>query len=521
MSAADTFTIQQRRVPGEQLMERAGEAALQEITDRREEILKLCVIAGRGNNGGDGFVVARRALEAGIPVETVVLCDLASIKGEARVAFEKFVAAGGPVVSPADWKEVDEWKDAIGQSDVIVDALYGLRFRGALSDLESDVAHYVNESRRVRGVYVVALDLPSGALCDTGASEGTAFECDLTVSFQAWKPVHFCAPGAVFCGERVLVDIGIDLEKPAGAYLITPLELQELGLGSALVSSVDHKGSRGHLMIAAGGAGHSGAAALSARGGLRAGAGLVTLFSDPQSCGVAVMTTPEVMTHAIDELALPVAARDAIDRLLKTRLANGRGAFVIGPGLEEGPDLCRFMIERAKGFNLPTVIDAAALKVVGEEGVALPDQTILTPHPGEMAGLLKWKTAEVQADRFAAVRKAASQFGCCVVLKGAHTLIGFPEGAVFVSPFAHANLGTAGSGDVLSGILGGLLARGVSPEVAVVFGVFVHAQIGSQIYPQGLVGSLASEFAELFPDAVAELLSADEPMDANALPAIL
>jgi len=498
MAAADAYTIKELKVSGETLMERAGESLLRETLSRRPNLKKITVLCGKGNNGGDGLVIARRASEKGIEVSVVIFANQSEIKGDAKLALDKCLK------SSAKFFTVSQINQALESPDCIIDALYGINFRGSLSDAEKNAAQITANLRESKKVFVVAVDLPSGSICDTGAVIGECFNCDLTVTFQAFKPLHFCFPAAKFCGERVVADIGIEASSFATAKLITPQLFDE----PLLVASSGHKGVRGHLAVIAGSPGHSGAAALTSRAGLRAGAGLVTVFSDPETCKIAVEVTPEVMSSGTNEAELELIS------------SIKKGAAVIGPGLDLDSSI--FTKALKLSINLPKVIDATALRILAKENVAeLLKNAVLTPHPGELAALLNCSTKEILDDRFGSVRKAASQYRCAVILKGAYTLIAFENGQVLVSPFANSNLGTAGSGDVLSGLIGGLLSRGLSIETAATVGVYLHGQIGSTLLPDGVVGSLASEFADSFPEAFGDLITNKKEFSWEVIPALV
>ena len=502
MAAADSYTIQEKGISGQELMERAGEALLKEVLRRKPQAKKITVLCGKGNNGGDGFVIARRAAEAGLDVSVLIFADKEKIKDDARLALERCLKSGAKIL------ELDHLENALSSTDCVIDALYGIKFKGALLGIEADIVQAVLHQRKTRQIFVVAVDLPSGSICNTGAVNGPCFDCDLTVSFQAFKPAHFCFPAAKFCGERVVVDIGIETKTFTTSRLISAQSFtaSPLAPASLLMPASGFKGTRGHMIVVAGSPGHSGAAALTARAGLRAGAGLVTLYSDSESCKIAVEYTPEIMTKEATELEIQKIG------------SITRGSLVIGPGLS--PNSSMFNPALSAASNLAKVIDASALRILAlEQTKPNLDNAILTPHPGEMAALLGATTEEVLSDRFGCVKKCAGKFNCTVVLKGAYTLIAFPDEQLRVSPFASANLGTAGSGDVLSGLIGGLLARGLSIKMASALGVYLHGLVGSTLLPNGVVGSLASEFADGFPQALSDLVLGKILQSSNVFPA--
>lgn len=497
-AASDSYTINNDKVPGEGLMERAGRACFEEILKRKPNSKSFLVLCGKGNNGGDGFIIARLLKEHGLSVQAALFADV--LQGDAEAAKNTFLKTGGEIIS------TDEAQKKITEADVLVDALYGVRFKGKLGPLESKCVSVAKEERERRGLFVAAVDIPSGVICDTGQVEGESFNCDLTVTFQALKPAHVCSPGAEFSGETIVRDIGVNLESisPKTFYL-TKSGISSLAKKYLTINEAGHKGTRGHVFVAAGSPGHSGAAVLTCRAALRAGAGLVTLISDPETCRVAVANTPEIMTHEISEFG--VAEKQAIKDLLGEKLR--RGSIIVGPGLTNGwaSGLLNCLFHESGDRGVPVVIDASAIELIGKEKINLPPLCILTPHPGELAKFKELTIVEVQADRFTIARQVSRALSQPILLKGAYSIIALPQGEIFVSPFANANLGTAGSGDTLSGLLGGVLARGVPIDVAALCVVFLHGLVGASIAPSGVVGSLASEFADHFPQALSELLN--------------
>lgn len=461
MREADRFTIESLGVSSEILMERAGAAVFEEIECRFPQARTFLILVGKGNNGGDGIVVGRLARERG---KLVYLCPV-GIELEGALTIEQA-------------------KALLPEVDVVVDALFGIGFRGTISEDLAELFAIPTSAFRI------AVDLPSGVECDTGQSTW-AFQADLTVTFQAYKPVHLQYPGKQLCGEVVLRDIGIDIQSWQSG-VVTRQVVSDILLNQLALSATDYKGTRGHVTVFAGSRGHSGAAALAGRAALRAGAGLVTVVSDRETCQIAVSNTPELMSCELSD-------KDRLSDSLRRS-----SAVVIGPGMPNDESFLRDML--AQVADKRVVIDATALRLLARGNCSLPADSVLTPHPGELAELLGLKTAAVQADRLSAATSCARLFARPILLKGAFSILALPDGSSYFLPFAHPNLGTAGSGDVLAGLIGGLLARGRDFTGSVLAAAWLHGYSGSCDLPESYAGDLASDFTCRFSDSLQELL---------------
>jgi len=478
------------------LMRAAGAAVAGEVMAARPEG-EVVVLAGHGNNGGDGWVAARELLGAGRTVTVLALAGPDSLNGIAADAARDAVSAG------VSWRKVggDALAEVSGAS-VVVDAMLGTGASGALRPPLDAIVGAVNAS----GAYVVAVDVPTGVDADTGAVAGPAIRADLTVTFTALKRGLVLHPGAGHAGEVVLADIGIDpaLAEVAGSPEVWPAEKYAALLPRPRVDA--HKNDRGRVLVVAGSAQYPGAAILAAKGAERAGAGYVTLavpvsvvaIAQAHLLSVPVVGLPQGRVHSLSSAAL--------DKALQ--LARDHDAVVLGPGLT----LADGAVVTARGLvaklDKPLVIDADGLNALVDAEELLGRRTaptVLTPNPGELARLLSTTAEKVQADRIAAAATLAAK-ETAVVLKGAGTVISC-GGRHVVNVSGSPALATAGSGDVLAGIIGALLAQGLSPLEAGALGAYLHGRAGeaaaSALTP---ICVNAEDVPEFLPLAVAELL---------------
>ena len=507
MRRIDALAIERFGMPADVLMERAGVGAAAALLARFPHVRKtgVVVLAGKGNNGGDGFVVARALKRRRVRCEVVLAAARADVRPPARSKLLAWERAGGKTTTITA-SDLGPLQRALGRAGCVVDALFGTGLTGTLTGLAAEVITLVNAS----GVPTVALDLPSGLDADRGVPLGVAVEAELTVAFAAPKIGTILYPGARHAGELVVVDIGIP--EQAVAEVAPAAEAMLAADAAVLLCPRDpeaHKGTNGHVAVVAGGRGKTGAVVLASRAAARAGAGLVTAgvpASEQQAVAARLL---EEMTTALPDdgeggLGFPSAHAYAA-------LLEGKQALVTGPGI--GVSEARralvawFVLEAA----LPAVIDADALNCLalspppGAWGTAERPR-ILTPHPGEMARLAGIPTAEVQADRIAVARRFAAARGVIVILKGARTVIAEPDGRVAINCSGNPGLGSGGTGDVLAGILGGLLAQGYTPAVAARLGVFLHGFAADRVAARrGMIGLLASDVIEELPAATAAL----------------
>lgn len=486
----DAWTIDELQVPGIVLMEHAGRAVAERVLDvaPRGPVL---VLTGPGNNGGDGWVLARHLWGRGVAAPVIAMKGPRDLKGDAAQAaamFHRAASALGwraPDDGPA-WRAVtsaQELTEAVARFGpvVVVDALFGTGLSRGLEGLAGDLVAAVADV----GVPVLAVDLPSGLPTDGEAPKGPCVEARWTVTFGARKIAHASEPGRFLCGDVRVVDIGLQAPAEERAAIATfrapPLD----ALRPPAPRESEHKGSFGHVALLEGSPRTAGAARLAARGALRAGAGLVTLLVDDPAAG-ASRDLPEVMHRAL-------ASDEALD---------GIDAVVLGPGLgrdEASLERGRRVLAAARDRDLPVVVDADALPLLLEGGPAL--RAVATPHPGEAGRLLGTSTKDVQADRLAAARalhQASTGAGHRVtwILKGACPVVLDEAGRAVVCEGGSVPLAVGGSGDVLAGVLGALLARGLSLDGAALLGAVAHQEAGRGLAQRARRGFLASEIAD-------------------------
>ena len=472
MREIDRTAIEGLGIPGLALMERAGRAVAEAASALAAAHGRVVVVCGGGNNGGDGYVAARLLREAGRAVQVVALVPAERLAGDARAAREAAERArvtiddrGGPDAVQA------------GPGDVVVDALLGT---GLTRPPEGSFAAAIGRINQARagGARVLAVDVPSGLSADTGRPLGACVQADRTVTFAFLKRGLVLFPGAEVAGAVEVADIGIPplaAERvPAGCELVAEEEVRAL----VPVRRPDaHKGDAGRVLVVAGSPGKTGAAHLSLLGALRGGAGLVTLAAREPVLPFALAGLPEAMSERLP--AGGSLGRGDLEALLAA--ARGKDAVVIGPGIPRGPETAEVLVALLERTGLPAVLDADALNALAESRSLLgrlPPRLVLTPHPGEMARLAGATVAEVQADRIGVAASRAREWSAVVVLKGARTVVAAPDAPPAVIPTGNPGMASGGTGDVLAGLIGALLAGGLSPFDAARAGAWVHGRAG-------------------------------------------
>lgn len=483
MRSADRHAIEALGIPSLELMEAAGSGIAGELLRSEPDLRKktVTVVCGKGNNGGDGLVIARHLAVAGVPVQAIVLADPEALSPDAAVNLER--ARGESLDLECATDEIG-WKrclEKIPAGAVVVDALLGTGIRGAVYGLTARVI----EDLTREGFDIVAVDLPSGLDADSHQVVGPAITARVTYTLCRPKPALIFPPAARHAGEWRTIPIGIPDESVAmQASNMTWQDAASVrGLLPARAHDA-HKGKFGHVLVVAGGPGRAGAAVLTARGALRSGAGLVTVACPASIRAEIAVQQAEVMTEALLESSegwLSAGSAARVQDLLGTR-----DTLAIGPGLGTDPETAKAVRLLAISARRGAVIDADGLNALALDPESLltlreaAAPRILTPHPGEAARLLRVTTHEVQADRLAAARTLAERSGAVVVLKGNRTLVVKTDGAVAVNASGNPGMATAGSGDVLTGVVAALLARGLEPFDAARLGVFLHGDAGDR-----------------------------------------
>ena len=471
-------------VPGIILMENAGRGAADAIMARFADRLdRVVVVGGTGQNGGDAWVIARRLATFGHAPRVFLAGARDAVDGDARSNLLALDAIDVAVteVSGDDLGELDA---ALGDASLIVEGVFGTGLDRAIEGWRATLVERLGAATAP----LASLDLPSGVDADTGAVLGVAPTAALTTTFAGHKRGLWQMPGRAMAGEVVLVDIGVP--PPGRSDLL--LELSDAARALAPRVFDAHKGTAGHVLVIAGSPGTTGAALLSGHGALRGGAGLVTLAASPEARAALDGKVVELMTAELGDMVA---------------VAKGKSSAVVGPGLGLDEAARRLAIAAGLALPVPTVIDADALTAFADEGldrlVKAAAPRVLTPHPGEAARLLGTSAAKVQEDRYAAAARLAGRSGQVVVLKGAGTVVADPEGRLAVCPLGTPALGVAGTGDVLSGVLGATLSACRDPFDAACAAVLLHARAG-ELAARADRGLLAREVGDRVPDALVE-----------------
>jgi len=475
-------------MPTSILMENAGRALANAALELSKPHSAFFVVCGLGNNGGDGFVCARILASWGRRVFLTSSRPVAQLKGDA-LRNAKLCEMCPKII----WLSLDALH--IRPEDVVVDALFGTGLKYAPQGEEASCIEMISLSRR-RGAKVLSADVPSGLQADEGQCAFVHVQADVTLAFGAPKPCHFLFPAAAACGKVLTADIGIPsaaweaIQQPGLALLeeatIRPLFSKRPQDG--------HKGTFGHVLVVAGSLGKSGAASLCAQAALRAGAGLVTLASSEAVLAQALHNTPELMGHSFP--ALDLSCQE-----LLLQLSQNKAAIAIGPGIETGPQTAQLLFSLVEQTPIPVVLDADALNALPHSQLQNLQkarcQPVLTPHPGEMARLMNMPITKVQEQRSEVAMELAQRTLALVVFKGADTLVASPDGTLSVNTSGTPGMATAGSGDVLTGLLAGLLAQGMSTLEACQAAVFLHGRAGEWAACQhGERGMLASDILQ-------------------------
>ena len=464
----DRRAIEDFGVPGYELMTRAGHATLNSLRAMWPAARSLCVLCGPGNNGGDGYVVARVARAQGLRVNVVALVDPQSLQGDARKAYDDFAQAGG---------EHQPFSAAALEADVLVDAVFGTGLTRAIEGEAADALAALNAAGRP----VVAVDIPSGLHADTGAAPGVAVRADLTSTFIGRKLGFYLGEGPELTGHLVFDALGVPKATYDGVPVSAEL-LAEDAVRQALPRRprAAHKGLYGHVLVVGGGPGMPGAARLAGEAALRCGAGLVTVATHPSSLAV-IAGRPELMGRAVTD------AGDVSDALQRASVV------ALGPGLGQSA-WAKQVWRTVLASGHPMVVDADALNLLAAEPAT--GNWVLTPHPGEAARLLGVSSAEVQADRLSAARELQQRFGGTVVLKGAGSIVQSAGHAPYICDRGNPGMAVAGMGDVLTGLVAGIAAQCGDLELAARAAVFVHAQAGDLAARKGERGLLAGDLMD-------------------------
>jgi hydroxyethylthiazole kinase-like uncharacterized protein yjeF len=488
MQRIDRLTTERYGVPSLTLMENAGRGFVEFLKERFSPLgdHRIVILCGRGNNGGDGMVVARLLREQGLKPRVLLLADPNGLKGDAAVNWGRLEASGAPEVieDPAAWQRL---KPGLQDATLLVDALFGTGLskpiEGFLAEVILDINSTFSQTR------VVAVDLPSGVSADTGELIGECVRADASVTFTAPKVAHVFPPACERVGEWVVKAIGTPTEAlehdPELQLNLTCRE--DLAWLTRPRRAEAHKGNFGHVLILAGSIGKTGAAAMAAKAALRAGAGLVTVATAKRALPIIASLGMEFMTEPLPETAAGTISLRALDDGRLDQLVEGKSVLAVGPGMGTVPETAEFVRTVVNQYDAPVVLDADGLTAFAGCMDMLRAGNcvrVLTPHPGEMARLTGQKTAEILARRVELAREFTRKHQVTLVLKGFRTLTAAPDGQVWVNPTGNPGMATGGTGDVLTGLIAGLLAQYPARPVAEV--------VAAAAYLHGLAGDLAA-----------------------------
>ena len=487
MRAIDRLTSERFGVPSLALMENAGAAVAAFILEQYPEARTIGVLCGKGNNGGDGFVCARRLRAAGKKASVLLLAAPTELRGDAAVMFKKMGIK--PVVARNEKQLAAPAAQRVFQCDLLVDALLGTGFKPPVKGLYAAAIQQMWERTRA-GRSVVAVDIPSGADADfRGAvdTQGLIAPAEATVSFTAPRPAHVFES---FGEESAIVVSPIGsppeaIQSELNLEVITP---QDIAAAVAPRSPEANKGDFGHVLVIGGSVGKAGAAAMAGMAALRAGAGLVTVATPRSVLPTVAGFAPELMTEPLDETDAGTISLRALEYGRLDALIQGKAVLAIGPGISRHPETAQLVRTLVARSELPVVLDADGLNAFEKHVDELDGRKktlVLTPHPGEMARLAGISAEKVQRDRLGVARRFAQDHYCMVVLKGHRTVIALPGGDAWINPTGNPGMATGGTGDILTGLIAGLVPQGgkTSPALPVLAGAYLH----------GLAGDLAAE----------------------------
>ncbi len=512
MQDVDRATTERYGVPSLTLMENAGRSVVKFLHQRFSplESQEIAILCGRGNNGGDGMVVARMLRELGVQPRVLLLTDPERLSGDAEVNYKRLAQSGSPQTVPDhdSWQEV---RSKLGSVSLVIDAILGTGLSkplgGFLLEVVRDVPVVFPKAR------VVAVDLPTGVAADSGDLIGECVRADASVTFTAPKVAHVFPPACEKVGEWVVRAIGTPpeaLENNSDFFLniLQPHDLEWLVRPRKLEG---HKGDYGHVLVLGGSVGKTGAAAMAAKAALRSGTGLATVATPRSALPVIASLSMEIMTEPLPETGSGTISLQALKDGLLDRLVEGKSVLAVGPGIGRNPETMELVREAVNRYDIPVVLDADGLNAfpawiralrVGER------VRVLTPHPGEMGRLTGQETSEVVAHRLEVAREFAQTHGVQLVLKGFRTLTASPEGQVWVNPTGNPGMATGGSGDVLTGITAALLAQypDRSATEVTAAAVYLHGLAGDIAAREiGEASMIAGDILEALPRAYQEI----------------
>ncbi len=508
MQEIDRQTIESFGLPGRVLMENAGMGATQILLKKFKGLInkKIGIVAGRGNNGGDGFVMARYLSRKGVSVTVYLLAKKSMVKGDAAENLNILSLLDISIIEMPDQKSFLKHKTSMLYQDIWIDAILGTGLKSDVKGYFRKIINFINSSDKP----VFSVDTPSGLNADTGRPCGVCIKAHTTATFAFAKTGHLIFPGATYTGNLEIVDIGIPdyivKNVGPGQFLITS-DMVRAALQKRLPET--HKGNTGHLLIIAGSTGKTGAAAMTAMSAMRSGAGLVSLGIPKSLNSVLESQILEVMTSPLPEAKGGRLNESSFDKIMN--LIPGKKCLAVGPGLGTASGTKNLVIRIIKECGLPIIIDADGLNNIIDNINMLKNlkpPVILTPHPGELSRLTGRPVSFIQNNRINCARNFAKKFKVHLVLKGAKTVIAHPDGKVFINPTGNPGMASGGMGDVLTGIIAGFVTQGYSPESAVHAGVYLHGAAADTLAKnKASFGYLATEVMNAIPEEIQHLIN--------------
>lgn len=500
----DSLSVRAFGMRSLQLMENAGRGVAEAVIREASSFdfkPKVAVFCGKGNNGGDGYVAARHLRNSGLDTVVFSFVRIAELKGDALVNARIWENMGGEVFLIRTKADLEKRASAIKHSGVIVDAIFGTGLSSAVRGVQAEAIGFINGLRRNKRK-VVSVDVPSGIDSTTGGVHGCAVRADLTVTMAIPKAGLYIYPGRSYAGRVEVGDIGVPgslLTDPSIPWNVTTEE--DIRRIIRPREADTHKGTYGHAAVLGGSPGKTGAPYMAAMGALRAGAGLVTIALPSGLNAVMEEKTVEAMTRPLPQTPDGVLGEESFGEVSK--FLEGKSVLVMGPGLGTSKDTTALVKMIIKSLRVPAVIDADALNaLIGDPGALSMARApvVITPHPGEASRLLKVQTKDVQADRIGSALRLSKITRSTVVLKGASTVIAGVDGTLYINPTGNPGLATAGTGDVLSGMIGGLISQGCKPFDAAVAAVYIHGLAADLVRKRsGEAGMIATDLLPLIP----------------------
>jgi hydroxyethylthiazole kinase-like uncharacterized protein yjeF len=496
------------------LMESAGAAVAKFVASRHPSAKRIAVVCGKGNNGGDGFVAARKLREMGKDIHVLLLAKPDDLQGDAAVMFAKLAVQALSVLEPRDFEKAEV--RAAMENHLLLDAVLGTGFRPPVSRLYAKAIEAMNAQRTP----IVAVDIPSGADADgmgpqSGLPGGFIARADAIVTFTAPRPAHVFS--GLTTGVTAVAPIGSPVEAIVSTLQLNLITAPDLASLAEPRPAEANKGSYGHVLVIGGALGKAGAAAMAGMAALRAGAGLSTIATARTSLATVASFHPEVMTEPLSETEQGTIAMADLKSARVDEIVKGKTVLAVGPGISRDPETAEFVREVVKKYRMPIVLDADGLNAFDgktEELSGAEKPVVITPHPGEMSRLTGLSIAEVQKDRIGLARSFAAQHQLTVVLKGHRTVVAFPDGEVWVNPTGNPGMATGGTGDILTGMTAGLIAQNAKDiSKAVIGAVYLHGLAGDIVRRQyGERSLVATDLLHALPVAFEELRSAAHRM---------